>query len=89
METLSRDTRPEAEAVQIALLREASPARRFSLACYLTQMAIFWSRRAIRLADPGVSEREVGLRFVALHYGEKLAAKVRRYLDERDGVTPP
>ena len=85
METLSRDTRPEAEEVQLALLRAASPARRLRLVRSLTATVVEWSRRAIRQAHPEADEREVGLRFVALHYGEELAAKVRRYLEEREG----
>jgi len=84
MEPLSRDTRLEAEAVQLALFREASPARKFRLVRSLTATVVGWCRRAIRQADPGASEREVGLRFVALHYGEDLAAAVRRRLQERD-----
>lgn len=85
MGILSRDTRPDAEAVQIALLRRASPARKLRLVRSLTATVVGWSRRAIRRANPEADEREVLLRFVALHYGEDLAAAVRRHLEEREG----
>ncbi|MHC4470634.1 MAG: hypothetical protein ACYTDY_03115 [Planctomycetota bacterium] len=85
MRTLSRDTRPDAEAVQISLLRQTSPARKMRLVRSLTATVVGWSRRAIRRADPEADEREVELRFLALHYGENLAAAVRRHLEERRG----
>jgi len=77
------DTRPEAEAVQLALLRRASPQRRLSLALSLSGSVCGLSRRAIRRANPGFSDEEVGLRFVALHYGAKLADAVRAELARR------
>ena len=40
MKTQSPDTSPEAERVQIALLRQASGARRLQLAIELSQMVI-------------------------------------------------
>ena len=77
------DTRPEAEAVQLALLRRASPGRRLSLALSLSESVGALSRRAIRRANPAFTDREVGLRFVALHYGERLAEAVRAELTRR------
>lgn len=72
-----------ADAVQLELLRRAGPARRFALARSLSASVIELSRHAIRERNPELSEQEVGLRFVALHYGEDLAAKVRAYLERR------
>lgn len=83
MPTIVSDTRPEAEDVQIELLRRASPARRLSLALSLSESVCALSRRAIRRANPGFTEREVGLRFVALSYGEELARAVRADLARR------
>jgi hypothetical protein len=82
MATLSRDTSPEAEEVQIDLLRRAGTHRRFLLACELSDTAIKLSRRAIAEANPDLDERELGLCFVAVHYGQDLADRVRRALLE-------
>jgi hypothetical protein len=77
------DTHPEAEKVQIDLLRKATTSDRFALMCSLTATAISLSRRAIARANPALSPREVDLRFVELHYGKELASRVRRYLERR------
>jgi hypothetical protein len=88
MKTQSPDTSPEAERVQIELLRNASGARRFALARALTKMTVAMSRRAIQRRHPELSEREVDLRFVALHYGQPLADLLRAdLLRRRDGNT--
>jgi hypothetical protein len=83
MGTLSRDTSPDAERVQIELLRAATPSRRLALVRSLSATVVDLSRRAIRRAHPDLSEREVLLRWVALHYGEELAERVRAYTAER------
>jgi hypothetical protein len=75
------DTHPEAERVQVELLRQASVSKRLSLALSLSETAMSLSRRAIRRARPGISEREVGLTFVELHYGRELAQRVREYVN--------
>jgi hypothetical protein len=77
------DTRPEAEAIQMALLRRATPARRLSLAFSLSESVCALSRRAIRRANPRLTDREVGLLFVSLSYGEELAQAVRAELARR------
>ncbi len=74
----------EADGVQIELLRRAGAARRFELARSLSASAISLARAAIREREPGLSEREVLLRFVETHYGAELAHAVRRHL----GLTP-
>jgi len=83
MRTLSADTSPEAERVQIELLRQAGPARRFALARSLSQTTMQLARGAIRRRYPEASEEEVGLIFVALHYGPELAEQVRTHLARR------
>lgn len=83
MRARSADTDPEAERVQIELLRRAGPARRAAMALDLSAMVIELARRAIRRNMPGASEQEVGVRFVELHYGSDLAAELRRFLDAR------
>jgi hypothetical protein len=81
--SLSADTDPDAEKVQIELLRQAGPTRRAAMALSLSAQVIGLARRAIRRSMPGATEEEVGLRFVELHYGEELAADLRRFLAAR------
>ena len=80
MPARSADTEPEAERVQIDLLRRAGVARRARLALSLSQMVIGLARRAIRRSLPDATEEDLGLRFVELHYGRELAGELRGYL---------
>ncbi len=78
-----RETHPDAEAVQIQLLREASVARRFALLCSLTHTTIMHAKRAIACAHPDLGARDRDLRFVELHYGKDVAQRLRRFLEAR------
>lgn len=80
----SRDTDPKVEQVQVALLRQASVARRFALVRSLSQSTVQLARRAIRRARPGADEQEVSLLFVEVHYGKQLADRVRAHLAKRE-----
>ena len=80
MITQSSDTDPQAERVQIELMRSLSVSQRFSIVCSLSQTVMTLSRRAIRRANPTMSERVLDLTFVAYHYGEDLAERLRQYL---------
>ena len=84
MRTQSRDTRPEAERVQIELLRKAGPARRFSLTRSLSSLAIQLSRQAIRKANPNATEEELRLLGIEFYYGKELANRLRMYLAQKD-----
>lgn len=75
---LSTDTDLAAERVQLALLRQASEARRFALCRSLTRTVVDLSRRALRESMPGAPERDVLLRWVALNYGAALADGLER-----------
>ena len=79
----SPDTSPEAEKVQIELIRKLSVAQRISKVRSLSQTTMYLSRRAIRRANPSLSEREVDLAFVAHHYGEDLAQSLRLYMERK------
>ncbi len=79
----SADTDPEAEAVQIELLRQAGPARRAQMALELSAQVIGMARRHLRRMYPDATETEIGLKFVELNYGRELAEGLRRYLAER------
>lgn len=79
----SADTDPEAERVQIELLRRAGLPARVRLAASLTRTVVALARKAIRRSLGDVSEDEVAVRFVELHYGPELARGVARRLAER------
>ena len=53
------------------------------MALSLSAQVIGLARRAILRTMPGATEEEVGVRFVELHYGEELAADLRRFLAAR------
>jgi hypothetical protein len=83
MEARSRDTDPEAEAVQLELLRQAGPARRSQMGFALSAHVISLAHAAIRRTMPDASELEIKLKFVELHYGRELAQDVRQHLTAR------
>lgn len=83
MVTQSPDTTPQAEKVQIELIRKSSVSMRISRVRSLSQTVIFLSRRAIRCANPSLSEREVDIVFVELHYGKDIAERLRLYLERK------
>jgi hypothetical protein len=83
MMSQSPDTTPQAEKVQIELIRKASVSKRISKARSLSQTAIYLSQRAIKRANPFLSEQEADLAFVASHYGQNLAERLRLYLEQR------
>ncbi len=73
------DTSPEAERVQIELLRKLTPAQRVSTMRSLTATALRLSRRALARANPGLQDREIDLLFIELNYGKPLADEIRRH----------
>jgi|SRR5579883_1874747 hypothetical protein len=83
MYTQSRDTRPEAERVQIELLSRATPQRRLELGLTFCDEGLAIAQAAIAQANPLLSEQEQKLLFVEITYGKELAEKVRAYLAGR------
>ncbi len=79
----SADTDPQAERVQLELLRAATVARRVALAFSLSETVIGLARRAIRRQSPDLTDENVSLRFVEIHYGYELAERLRAYLPGR------
>ena len=77
------DTNPEAEKIQVLLIRKASIAKRISRMRSLSQTTIQLSRRALLRANPELSERELNLTFVSHHYGKDLANRLRKYMERR------
>jgi hypothetical protein len=77
------DTDPETERVHLEMLRRASPSHRLRLALSLSQTVMSLSRDGLARRDPAASAEELGLRFVALHYGVALADELRADLAAR------
>ncbi|MGH2353964.1 MAG: hypothetical protein ACRDI2_04950 [Chloroflexota bacterium] len=77
------DTHPDAEQVQIRLLRDATPQRRLHLAFSLSKMTRQLAWRAIQRANPDASEDELAVKFAAVCYGESLAERLRLDLRAR------
>ncbi len=77
------DTHPEAEKVQIELIRKMSVGERLGIMRSMTATAIGLSRRAIAEANPELTGQEFELKCIELYYGADLAARVREYLKHR------
>ena len=83
MKTQSVDTHPEAEKVQIQLIRQASVTQRIIRMRSLTSSLMQLSKKAIRRANPRASQDELDVLFVKYHYGEELAVRFQAYLQQR------
>ena len=77
------DTDAETERVHLELLRRAGPARRIRLALSLSRTVMSLSRDGLARRLEDASPEDVGLRFVALHYGDDLASELRADLASR------
>lgn len=77
------DTDAKAEKTQIALVRKLSTPERVAILRSLSRTVIGLSRRAIRRANPELSEEELNYKFIAYHYGYEIAGQFRKYLDSR------
>ena len=74
------------EKLLFDLLRQKTPAERLRLAREHVDGSISRSRRRIARQHPEWSEREVGLHWAELMYGEELINRVRAYLQQREGL---
>jgi len=83
MRTQSIDTSPEAERVQIELIRKASPVKLFGLVRSMSQTMIQASRQTLRQLHPDLTQEELNLLFIELYYGKDLAERVRVDLEKR------
>ncbi len=82
MSRLFPDTDPKMEALQIELLRQASPARKMRLLAQLNQSARRLALMGLRARYPQASEAELRRRLADLLLGEELARKVYRDLPD-------
>ena len=78
-----------AEAMQIELMRRAAPRERAGMALRLSDETIALARRAIDRAWPHLTPLERQLKFVELHYGADLAARLERWLSRRSTPAKP
>ena len=76
MSTLSPDTHPQMEALQIELLRSASPTRKMQMLAQLNQSAHLLALAGLRSRYPQATETELKRRLADLLLGEELACKV-------------
>lgn len=76
-------TQANALAHQVGLMRRATRAQRFAAVRSLSGTVAALSWRALRRSMPEATENEISLAFVALHYGEDVAASLRRQLDAK------
>ena len=83
MRTQSMDTSPEAERVQIELIRKAPLTKRIALMEAWSQFLVEANKQSIRQKHQDASEEEIGLIFVEIHYGKKLADGLRIALVRR------
>ena len=83
MQPYTTDTNPEAERVQLELIRRIPPAQRACKAIQMTTRLIRECKMAIARNNPGLTQREIGIAFIELNYGKELAAAVERYQSDQ------
>ncbi len=74
---------PDPAVYPFEVIQRMTSAEKFALCCSLTDQAIDQCRREIEQAHPGITPRELDLKFIEMNYGADLAEKVRLYLKER------
>jgi hypothetical protein len=76
MQSLSSDTHPKMEALQIRLWREASPTRKMQALAQLNAAAKILALTGLRSRFPQASEAELRFKLACLLLGDELARKV-------------
>ena len=76
MGALSSDTHPKMEALQIQLLRQATPTRKMKMLAQLNASARTLALMGLRSRFPQASQAELQRRLADLLLGEELARKV-------------
>jgi hypothetical protein len=79
----SSDTHPDADRVQIELLRGATDAQRAALARSLSCTVMGLVRQGIADRNPTASQDELSVEFIRVCYGPELAREVRQDLEAR------
>ncbi len=83
MQPYTTDTSPEAEEVQLDLIRRMPPSQRALKALRMTARLIRECKSAIARNQPELTPQEIEIAFIELNYGRELAAAVQRYQAER------
>lgn len=76
MSVLYSDTHPKMEALQIQLLRQATPTRKMEMLGQLNASARMLALMGLRSRYPQAGEAELRRRLAGLLLGEELARKV-------------
>jgi hypothetical protein len=76
MTALYSDTHPKMEALQIQLLRQASPTRKMNMLAQLNASARLLALTGLRAQYPQASEAELRRKLAGLLLGEELARKL-------------
>jgi hypothetical protein len=76
MASYSPDTHPKMEALQIELLRQASPTRKMHMLAQLNASACMLAMTGLRSRYPQASEAELRYKLASLLLGEETARKV-------------
>ena len=76
MSVLYSDTHPKIEALQIQLLRQATPTRKMEMLAQLNASARTLALTGLRSRYPQAGEAELRRRLAGLLLGEELARKV-------------
>lgn len=80
MHSYTTDTSPAAEAIQWELYSKMTPQQRLAKAFRLSAGVARMAKNAIRRENPGFTEQQVGIKFVELCYGSKLASAVEAHI---------
>ncbi len=83
MPAYTSDTTDEAAAIQLQCFRKLTPAERVRKACAMSTRNRLLAMEAIRRRHPGLTKDDVQLAYIGLAYGGEIAAKVRRWRQER------
>jgi hypothetical protein len=73
---MALDTHPDAERVQINLMRATPVWRKMDLLAQLNQAAKLFAISGLRRRHPGATDQEIRRRLADLILGEELAARV-------------
>jgi hypothetical protein len=79
MATLSADTNPKIEQIQIALLRKVSPARKFEMVAQMNKTVRAFMFAGLKRRNPEANPETLRRMFANLLLGEELARKVLAY----------
>jgi hypothetical protein len=83
MKTLSPDTAPEIERLQMAILRTLPVSRKFALMASMNRVLSTLALHGLRASDPQADQQEVRYRLTALQLGRDLAHRLSEAREAR------